>query len=505
MIPKAGVTIGGMRLYTAAQMRAADAAAAEAGVPSQLLMEAAGRAVADALLDGFPETERALVLCGKGNNGGDGYVAARYLAATGMRVTVLEMADEPSGSDAAVARRALAAHGVMPEPLQEDALDAALERADVVVDALLGSGLDRPLHGALVTTVARLAQSGLPVVAVDVPSGVSADLTAPPGPHVRAALTVQLAGAKLASAFYPARAAFGGALVADIGIPRRVLDEASAVLLLDAETVAPWAPRRPPDAHKYSAGTVLVVAGSERYLGAAELACRAAYRGGAGLVTLAAAARAPGGWPEVVFQPLGWEGEAPLAVLDELDPKRAQALVVGPGLDPRALPWLPELLRRFPGPAVLDAGALAPGARLEDATRAHGSCVLTPHVGEAAGLLGRAPGDVLADPLGTAATLAQRFAAVCVLKLAGAVVAAPDGRLAVSTRGHPGMAVGGTGDVLAGLLGAVLVGGDAFERACLAVFAHGAAGERAAEAQGLGLVADDVVTALPAALSDLSC
>ncbi|HKI58822.1 MAG TPA: NAD(P)H-hydrate dehydratase [Trueperaceae bacterium] len=494
-----------MRLYTAAQMRAADAAAADAGMPAQLLMEAAGRAVAEALRGRFPEGERALVLCGKGNNGGDGYVAARFLAAAGVDVRVLEMSDEPSSGDAAVARRALGAHGLAPAPLEEAPLEAALERCDVVVDALLGSGLDRPLHGMLVRVVEKVTESGLPVVAVDVPTGVSADRTRPPGPHVRAALTVQLAGAKVASAFYPARAAFGATVIADIGIPRELLEAASGVLLLDRTAVGAWMPERPPDAHKYTAGTVLVVAGSERYLGAAELACRAAYRGGAGLVTLAAAARAPGGWPEVVFQPLSWEEDDPLAALDELEPKRAQSLVVGPGLDARALPWIPDLLRRFSGPAVLDAGALSPGAGLEEATRAHGSCVITPHVGEAAGLLRRSAEDVLADPLGSASELAGRFGAVCVLKLAGAVIAAPDGRLAVSTRGHPGMAVGGTGDVLAGLLGATLGGGDSFERAGLAAFLHGAAGELAAEGLGLGLVADDVVAALPDALAELPC
>lgn len=499
-----------MRLYTAAQMRAADAAAAEAGVPAQLLMEAAGRAVADAVLDGFPGTERALLLCGRGNNGGDGYVAARFLAGAGIDVRVLEMSDEPSGEEAAVARKALTAHGLAPARLDDGALDTALVGADVVVDALLGSGLDRPLRGALVDVVERVNRNGLPVVSVDVPTGISTDRTAPPGPHIRATLTVQLAGAKLASAFYPARAAFGGSvdgdpLVADIGIPRAILEEASPVLLLDRATVAPWAPVRHPDAHKYTAGTVLVVGGSERYLGAAELACRAAYRSGAGLVTLAAAARAPGGWPEVVFQPLRWDVEAPLAALDELEPKRAQSLVVGPGLDGRALAWVPELLRRFPGPAVLDAAALAPGAGLADATRARGGCVITPHVGEAAGLLDRPPNDVLADPLTSAEELAGRFGAVCVLKLAGTVIAAPDGRVAVSARGHPGMATGGTGDVLAGLLGATLGGGDPFERACLAAFVHGAAGERAAETHGLGLIADDLVAALPDALADLPC
>ncbi len=494
-----------MRLYTAGQMRAADAAAANAGMPAQLLMEAAGRAVADALLSAFPARRRALVLCGRGNNGGDGYVAARFLAAHGASVTVLELSAEPSGEDAATARRALLAHGLSPAPLEPETLSEALVHAEVVVDALLGSGLDRALHGALAELVERVKASGLPVVAVDVPTGISADATVPPGPFLPATVTVQLAGAKLASAFQPARAAFGESRVADIGIPARILEDASPVRLLDGATVAAWLPRRAPDAHKYSAGTVLVVGGSARYLGAAELACRAAYRGGAGLVTLAAEDRAPGGWPEVVFQPLSWQAEAPLAALDDLDPKRAQALVVGPGLDPRALAWLPELLERASGPALLDAGALEPDPAVERAVRARGDCVITPHVGEAARLLAVTSSEVLGDPLESALTLARRFGAVCVLKLAGAAIAAPDGRLAVSTRGHPGMAVGGTGDVLAGLLGALLPAGDAFERACLATWLHGRAGELAAGSLGLALVANDVVAALPDARHELPC
>ncbi len=494
-----------MRLFSAAQMRAADAAAAAAGMPTLLLMEAAGRAVAGTARDAFPAARSVLVLCGKGNNGGDGYVAARFLRASGRTVTVLEMTSRPAGDDAAAARRALLAHGGAPEPLDDDRLAAALERCDVVIDALLGSGLDRPLHGDLQAWVERVTASGVPVLAVDVPTGVSADAPTPPGTHLRAAATVQLAGAKLASAFYPARSAFGDAVVADIGIPRRVLEEASPVTLLDADAAARWLPARRPEAHKYTAGTVLVVAGSERYLGAAELACRAAYRGGAGLVTLAASSRAPSAWPEVVFAPLDWSAAAPLDALGAVEAKRAQAAVVGPGLDPAAVAWLPRLLSQLQGAVVLDAGALAPDAELREAVRAHGRVVLTPHVGEAARLLATSTGDVLDDPPAAAATLAERYAAVAVLKGASTVVAAPDGRLAVSTRGHPGMATGGTGDVLAGLLGALLADGDPFERACAGVYLHGRAGERAAADRGVGLVAGDVVEALTKAVAELPC
>ncbi len=495
---------GAVKLFTAQQMRDADARAVEAGMPTLLLMEAAGRAVADALAEAFPAARAALVLCGKGNNGGDGYVAARFLRGRGLPVVVLELAPEPHGDDARSARAALRAHGVMPAPLEPQRLASELQRCDVVVDALLGSGLDRPLEGALAEHVRRVNDSGVRVVAVDVPTGVASDAPVPPGPYLQAALTVQLAGPKLAAAFEPARGAFGGWRVADIGIPADVLDASSDVTLLDAATVAPHRPRRSASAHKYSVGTTLVVAGSARYLGAAELASRAAYRAGAGLVTLAAERRAPAGWPEVVLQPLDWGAAAPLGALDELDTKRAGALVVGPGLDERAVPYLPELLARFDVPVVLDAGALTTSPELREAARRHGRCVLTPHAGEAARLLGTSSGDVSARPLASAREIARRYGAVCVLKGATTTIAERDGRVAVSAHGHPGMAVGGTGDVLAGVLGAVLPGGEGFERACFGVVVHGLAGERAGARYGDGLVADDVVAELPSAFASVT-
>lgn len=484
-----------MRLFSAQQIREVDEAAAQVGIPTLLLMENAGRAVAEAARQHWPGARRALLLCGKGNNGGDGYVAARFLQAAGVSVTVLELAAAQAelGSDEArAARAAWLAHGETRE-LNSYTLGHALAEAELVVDALFGSGLSRPLEGMLARSVERVSGSGVPILSVDVPSGLASDTAAPLGPHLRATRTLQLAGAKLASALYPAAEAFGAWDVADIGIPENLLDAASDILLLDGATVRPWLPRRKRDAHKYEAGTVLVVAGSSRYLGAAELACRGAYRAGAGLVTLAAEARLPGSWPEIIFEHLEWRRK-PLETLRGIDAKRAQARVLGPGLDEAALPHLPKLIRRSKAPTVLDAGALEPGEDWAKAVKRQGRCVLTPHAGEAARLLGSSAEAVNRDPLASAGSLAEALNATVVLKGASTVVAAPDGRLAVSVAGHPGMATGGTGDVLSGMLGAFLAqADDLFSRSCAAVYLHGKAGERAARTRGDGLVASDLV------------
>lgn len=483
-------------------------------------MAAAGKAVAREVVSRFPEARRALVLCGGGNNGGDGYVAAGELLRE-LNVTVLEVSEEPRSAPAAAARASLLDRGGKPQALDTESvrswLDGTSADEGVVVDALLGSGLRRPLEGRLEQVVRAVNEGDVPVVAVDVPTGVDADRATPPGEHVRADVTVQLAGAKVASVFHPARRAFSGArpeqpaevVVIDIGIPSQVLADVSPTLLLDAPSVAAWLPGRAATAHKYSVGTVTVVAGSNRYLGAAELVCRGAWRSGAGLVTLVAAERHPSAWPETVLVPPHDDGQWPPNGLSE---KSAGAMVIGPGLDPEAegslLARLGELLAWAPGPVVLDAGALQPDVLLTALPLGEATTVITPHHGEAARLLAAIGNeiDIADEPITAARALTQATGAITVLKGATTVIVTPDGREAVSARGHPGMASGGTGDVLAGVLGALLAapGGDAFERCCLAVFAHGRAGEVAAEARATGLVASDLVDVMPRVLMGLA-
>ncbi len=265
--------------------------------------------------------------------------------------------------------------------------------------------------------------------------------------------------------------------------------------------MAGWLPPRGRDVHKYEAGSVLVIGGSPRYAGAGELACRAALRSGAGLVTLAAAGRYPGGWPEVMHWPLDWDDEP----LDSIRASpRADARVIGPGLDAVAPGLLAEVIGLAAAPTVLDAGALQDSAELRRAVREHGRCVLTPHEGEAARLLGASVAEVRADRAGAARKIARLTGATVVLKGSETLVLSPDGREALCDRGHPGMATGGSGDALAGCLGALLCTvGDSFNAACLAAFACGAAGEWAALRHGNGLIPSDTIAGLGAVLMRL--
>jgi NAD(P)H-hydrate epimerase len=550
-----------VKLYDSAQMRAADAAAAAAGISVASLMEAAGARVAERLLDLFPAAPDVVVLCGAGNNGGDGYVAARRLLENRVTVEVWETTPTPRTEVARRARASFVDAGGAPVPLASAdlarRLAAVADTQAVVLDALLGCGLDRPLSGTLAEVVAIINEAHVRVLAVDVPTGVSADSPLLRGPHVRADATVQLAGPKVASAFYPARGAFTrsatpdvGASVVDIGIPAAVLDELSTVTLLTQTQCARWAPRRAPTAHKYAAGTVTVVAGSESYAGAAELACRGAWRGGAGLVTLVSSQQHPAAWPETVYRDLA-EGQ-PFPP-PGLTTKAAGSCVVGPGLHAGAVADLLSAVTRWAtGPIIIDAAALAPSAlwpalkeyaqaraqraqqkergsqrTQSDPERFDTTLVLTPHAGEAGRLLDVPATAVDADPLSAATRLSQLSGAVVVLKGPTTVIAAPDGQTAVSTRGHPGMASGGTGDVLAGLLGALtstlaVTEDDAgpgpnvaaadgslwtttlFQRASLAVFAHGVAGERAAARHGDSLLASDLADELAGVLGWLA-
>ncbi len=509
-----------MKLFSASEMRAADRAAADAGIPLLLLMEEAGRAAAQVAREHVSPHAPVLVLCGKGNNGGDGYVAARHLLRD-YEVTVLELSPTPATDESRTMRQALLAHGLAPALLEIASLRDALRARPLVLDALLGSGLSRALDGDIAEMIALLNDSGAEILSLDLPSGLAADTGELLGPHVRATHTMQLAGAKRSSHFYPARDAFGYSTVADIGIPKALLEAQSDLTVVTPDYVREHLPRRNADTQKYEVGTVLVIAGSARYLGAAEMACRAALRGGAGLVTLAAEGTFPGTWPEIIHERLEWDsgsGTAPytasatgpdgdpetLETLTRIGGNRAQVRLIGPGLDPRADALLPRLIALSDAPTVLDAGALKGSDDWFRAVRGHGRCVLTPHTGEASKLLGRETTEITRDPLGAARTLAERAGAVVVLKGASTVIAAPDGRRAVHTGGHPGMATGGTGDVLAGLLASWCAGeNDLFARACAGVFIHARAGVRAAEHYGDGLIATDLVEHIPQAWMEL--
>ncbi len=490
-----------MKLFSSEQMRSADRDAVAAGIPSQILMERAGQQVAEYALSHWPAAKTILVLCGKGNNGGDAYVAARYLRLAAKKVVVLELARTPSELSTEDARTARAAYLADAQSWGFERLEPCLRGVDLIIDGLVGSGLGRPLTGDLAAAVKTINIAQKEVLSIDIPSGIAADQTMPIGPFIQASRTLQLAGPKLASVFQKAKAAFGQWDVADIGIPKAILAAQSNITLLDDEFVRQNLPCCEETAHKYSVGTVLVVAGSSRYLGAAEMACRAAYRGGAGLVTLAAETRLPNSWPEIIFETLDWSKEA-LQTIASIPNQRAQVRVLGPGLDERAKAFLPELIAQSDKPTVLDAGALEPSIPWFNALKSHGNCVLTPHSGEAARILNLSSSEVNLDPLNTAKELVKMTGAVVVLKGATTVIASHE-HIWVSMKGHPGMATGGTGDILAGLIGSFIYKGDIAARAAAAVYVHGYAGELAAERYGNGLIATDLLDYLPQVVRNL--
>jgi NAD(P)H-hydrate epimerase len=498
-----------MRIHTSSELREIDQhAARDLGVPTALLMENAGRAVAEAAREeALRRRGRVLVVCGKGNNGGDGYVAARHLKAAGLDVHVIAVAPPESLSgDAALNAKAARACGI----LSDGALGSA-GPDDVVIDAVFGTGLTRPPEGQprdLIRDMTAAHGRGAFVVAVDLPSGLNADLPIPPGDCVQADRTVSLHSLKPAVAQYPGRAYCGEVQVASLGIPT-TFAPGPVRRWLTRETVAPLLPRRAADAHKGTNGHLLVVAGSIGKSGAAHMACAAALRSGAGLVTLAAPAevidRVLPRLPEAMGHAMpAITGDALLAALDRKD-----ALAIGPGIERTENTGrvLVELLSHMRVPTLIDADGLnalsADQASLQHLSGAMERPVLTPHPAELARLLASTTADVQRDRFAAATTAAQRFGAHVVLKGACSVIAHPDGSLDVNSTGNAAMSTAGMGDVLSGVCGALLAQRLAADAtATLATFVHGRAGDLAHVGQR-GLLALDVADKLPQAFAEL--
>lgn len=512
-----------MRLVSGTTMQAVDRRAiAEFGITGLTLMENAGRGCAD-LIDaefGRGPGKRAVVMAGKGNNGGDGYVIARLLRKRGWHVAVYVIAvrDEIAG-DARANLDLLGDEGVLFCPAEGDLAPhlAALGEADVVVDALLGTGLKSPVRGSLAEAVAAVNAAGRPVVAVDIPSGIDAGSGAVLGSAVCADHTVTFAVAKLGHVLFPGAAHAGRIHLVDIGIPAKVIAEAESVLFLDTDEVGPLIRERGRTAHKGDFGHCLVVAGSAGKTGAAAMAANSAVRSGAGLVTLAVPASLNAileiKTTEAMTLPIPDEGrgcftaEGRTAIVRELEGK--DALALGPGIsrDREAALLVRELTAECPLPMVVDADGL--NALAEDMTvlsrKKSSAVILTPHPGEMARLAGMSVGEVEAERIGTARSFASKYGVYLVLKGARTVIAAPDGRLAVNGSGNPGMASGGMGDVLTGILVALL--GQEYEpfTACsVGVFLHGHAADLVAAEKGeIGMSAVDVQERLPYALRKL--
>lgn len=477
-------------ILSVAEMYRADSLAVAGGVGGERLMEAAGWALAREVLRRFPPC-RVTVLCGPGNNGGDGFVAARLLARAGYAVRLGLYGDIANLKGDAARMAAAWRHGI--EPFGP----ALLDRADMVVDALFGAGLARPLDGMVADMVGELARRRLPVVAADIPSGVDGDSGAVLGCAVQAVATVTFFRLKPGHLLLPGRLKCGEVVLADIGIPAAVLAEVEPATWVNGPDLwaggFPW-PR--PEGHKYDRGHVVVTGGAEM-TGAARLAARAARRGGAGLVTIAApAASLPvyrSGDPGTIVVGLE-ETDALLA-----DPRR-NVWVLGPGGGGGDAMRRQVLRVLDAGRAcVLDADALTAFAGTADRLfrELSAQVLLTPHDGECGRLFGRQAG----SRLERARQAAARAGAVVLLKGADTVVAHPDGRAAINANAPPWLATAGAGDVLAGLAGGLMAAGmECFEAAAAAVWLHGAA----AGAVGPGLIAEDLCEALPAVLAGLA-
>lgn len=497
------------------QMRAADEAAIRGGVSSETLMENAAAGVVQAVAREFPRSRRIVVVCGPGNNGGDGLAAARLLEKAGRSARVFTLREPESyrGDTASNARRARDA-GIALEPLagkrEWKELTRALREADGVVDALFGTGLDRPLSGDAATAVAAVNSAGRPVVAADVPSGLSSDSGEIPGEAVRAAVTVAFAAPKLCHAFPPARRLCGTLVVHDIGIPGKLLArKGHRLFLATAEAVRPLLPPRDPGAHKGAFGRVAIVAGSLGKIGASVLAARGALRAGAGLVTVfcpssletAVVSALPEamthGLPEKGGALAGEAGEELLERLEAFD-----AAVVGPGLGtaPATVKAVHTVVGRARLPVVLDADGLnAFAGRARALARRKGPMAATPHPGEAGRLLGKSARDVQSDRLSAARELARTARCCVLLKGEASLTTTPDERVVVNSSGTPLLATAGSGDVLAGVIAALLAAGLSAEVAtAAAAWLHGAAGERLARTLGdAGLLAHEVADAIP--------
>jgi NAD(P)H-hydrate epimerase len=512
-----------MFVVTTAEMRELDRLTIEVhGTPGHVLMERAGAGAAHVFWDRFPGVRtRPVVVAGKGNNGGDGFVVARHLGRRGVRcdVVLLARAEDLRGDAARNLRAFVRGRGRLveaPGAAAVPAVRAALGRSRVVIDAIFGTGLNAPVDGPIAEVIALVNASGLPVFAVDMPSGLDGDSGQPLGVAVQAEVTATFGFPKLGQVLYPGAGYVGTLGVVDIGIaPQAVSAVAPSSRLLTMGEVGRLFPRRPADAHKGDAGHAFIVAGGRGKCGAAVLAAEAAVRAGAGLTTLAVPESERAGVAmrlrEVMTAGLRDAGDGVFAAPTPADlaavSSRKTSVTVGPGIGvsagTRAL--VEALVTECPLPLVIDADALnCLAGNVALLRRRAGPTVLTPHPGEMARLVAASVTQVQADRVGMAKRLALESGACIVLKGARTTVAAPNGSVGINVTGNPGMASGGMGDVLAGVIGALCAQGlDAVDAAAVGVHVHGLAADLAAASLGgeIGIIASDVIARLPAAIA----
>lgn len=515
-------------LYNAEEMRMLDKRAAEdARVPGLVLMENAGIKTFQIILEktGGIAGMSVTILCGKGNNGGDGFVIARHLLNHGaqVRVYLFAPADTVKGDARAMLDAWMGMGGELIDDVGDESSlkDLAEDLADseVIVDALLGTGLESEVRAPMAEAIELMNDSPALIVAVDIPSGISADTGHVLGTAVQADVTCTYAGMKLGQWLYPGRAHCGELFEIEISIPFEMLDShRGTTYLLTPEDVWSGLFHRLPDAHKGNFGHLLVVAGSHGKSGAGVLSCRAAHRIGAGLVSMAiprglesvVAPQSPETMAELLAQSDsgGYAPDAGTALLEATATRTA--VLIGPGVptDAESSEVLLELIRNCELPMVIDADGLnlLAHAGLTPGKLASEQVIVTPHPGEMSRLSGFTTREIQADRIGVATAYAAEHAVIVVLKGAGTVIALPDGQAMVCPAGNAGLATGGTGDVLAGLIAGLLVQEaiTPIEAAATGVLLHGMAADRiSGRGSEASLIASDVIAEIPALIADV--
>jgi ADP-dependent NAD(P)H-hydrate dehydratase / NAD(P)H-hydrate epimerase len=517
-----------MRVLNAAQMRDADRQTIdEVGIPSMVLMENAGRQIVAALEASYEDlTDRHVaVLCGPGNNGGDGFVVARTLHQRAVDVSVFVIATMAAvKGDARLNLEILGRLGLTVVEISDaqawDLHFSEISQCDLIVDAIFGTGLKSPLAGMLETVAADVNASGIPVVAVDLPTGMSADHVEPIGECIHASMTVTLATPKLPLVLPPGEAQAGSIVVADIGIPPEVIDNLPGprIELLTREGMREILQPRESDSHKGDYGHVLVIAGSRGKTGAAHLTALGALRSGAGLVSVATPrtsqpiVAAMGA--EYMTVPLEETADGKLALegLEEVLEFEPDVIAAGPGLGtgPDVTAFVHGLVARSESPLVLDADALNALASEPDLLQRSGEgsrpIIITPHPGEMARLVNASVDDVQSSRLDVARDFAVQHQIYVVLKGYRTLIATPEGKVFINPLGNPGMATGGTGDVLTGVLAAWLAQLLDAEAACkIGVYLHALAGDLTEADEGeVAMTAGDLAAHLGDAVLELT-
>jgi hydroxyethylthiazole kinase-like uncharacterized protein yjeF len=517
---------GTMRLVKASEMKAMDRLTIqEIGIPGVVLMENAARGASRVFLAHFapPLNSRVLILCGRGNNGGDGYVMARYLSEAGLNVTVLVLAEfSKIAGDALVNLKILRRMGLKVQEVPTEALwkkkRRLLQDSDFIIDGILGTGLNSAVRGFYARVIEELNKANKPVTAIDIPSGLNADTGQVMGVAVQAELTVTFGFPKIGQLAFPGAGLVGRLVRIDIGIPDAVAERIPRrYRLIAARDFHDLFASEKPDIHKGNRGHLLVLAGSTGKTGAATLTSLGALRAGAGLVTLGIpkslnpilenklteAMTCP--LPETAESSLSLEAEKEIFKLME----GKTAVAIGPGLSTHdeTCSLVRRIVARCPLPMVIDADGLNALSSGPDAlTKCRGRAILTPHPGEMARLAGISNSEVQGDRIGTAEAFAQKHGCCLVLKGARTVIAEPEGQIHINPTGNPALSSGGSGDVLTGLIGGFLARGWLPARAAVAgVYLHGLAADRLFEEMGQsGILAGELLDVIPGLASALA-